>query len=79
MNNREKLVQCFATTLGIPPTDVVDTLTYESISQWDSVAHMALVAEIESSFDVMLDTDDILAMSSVKVAQDTLAKHGVQF
>lgn len=79
MSNREKLVECFASTLGIPAAHVVDTLAYESIPQWDSVAHMALVAQLESSFDVMLDTDDILAMSSVAVARDILGRHGVAF
>lgn len=79
MSNQEKLVQAFATALSIPVTTVVDTLTYESIPQWDSVAHMALVTELESVFDVMLDTDDILAMSSVAVSRDILTKHGVGF
>jgi len=79
MNNQEKLIQAFATALAIPTASVMDTLTYESIPQWDSVAHMALVTELESVFDVMLDTDEILAMSSVAIARDIVAKHGVKF
>lgn len=79
MSNQEKLVQAFATALAIPAATVVDTLTYESIPQWDSVAHMALVTELESVFDVMLDTDEILAMSSVAISRDILAKHSVEF
>jgi acyl carrier protein len=79
MNNQHKLVQSFAAALAIPAATVVDTLTYESIPQWDSVAHMALVTELETAFDVMLDTDEILAMSSVAITREILAKHGVQF
>ena len=79
MSNREKLVQAFASALVIPDTMVSDNLTYESIPQWDSVAHMALVIELESLFNVMLDTDEILAMSSVAISRDILAKHGVEF
>jgi acyl carrier protein len=79
MSNQEKLVQAFATALSIPVDTIVDTLTYGSIPQWDSIAHMALVTELESVFDVMLDTDDILGMSSVAVSRDILAKHGVGF
>jgi acyl carrier protein len=79
MSNQEKLIHAFATVLSIPVTKILDTLTYESIPQWDSVAHMALVTELESVFDVMLDTDDILAMSSVAVSRDILTKHGVRF
>ena len=79
MSNQQKLVQAFATALAIPPASVVDTLSYESIPQWDSVAHMALITELESAFDVMLDTDEILAMSSVAISRDILAKHGIEF
>lgn len=79
MSNHEKLIEAFAAALAIPPAAILNTLTYESIPQWDSVAHMALVIELEAVFDVMLDTDEILAMSSVSVTRDILVKHGVEF
>lgn len=78
-DNRQKLVQCFSESLNIPASQVVDTLAYRSIPQWDSVAHMALVAQLEGAFDVMLDTDQILAMSSVAKAAEILGSHGVRF
>ena len=37
---------------------------------------MALVAELEDRFDVMLETDDVLAMSSFTVASEILQRHG---
>ncbi|MFY9512569.1 MAG: acyl carrier protein [Rubrivivax sp.] len=79
MGNPEKLVRCFATALAVPESAVVDTLSYESIPQWDSVAHMALVTELEAEFDVMLDTDEILALSSPVQARAILGRHGVEF
>jgi acyl carrier protein len=79
MSNADKLVHCFAEALGIDPGLVVDTLSYDSIPQWDSVAHMALVTELEAVFDVMLDTDEILALSSPVQARAILGQHGVSF
>jgi acyl carrier protein len=79
MNNHEKLVNCFTGALGIPSNLVIDTLGYNNIAQWDSVAHMALVTELESAFDVMLDTDEILAMSTVLDTREILVKHGITF
>jgi len=38
-----------------------------------------LVTEIEDQFDVMLDTDDIIAMSSFEVTKTILVKKGVNF
>ena len=79
MTNTEKLHTAFAQALQIDPAQVTDNLTYNEIPQWDSVAHMALVAELESAFDIMLDTDDILAMSTVAKAREILQKYDVAF
>jgi acyl carrier protein len=77
--NEKKLVNCFAESLGVDAASVDDQLTYQSIKQWDSVAHMSLVASIEGAFDVMLDTDEIIALSSVAKAKEILSKHSVIF
>jgi acyl carrier protein len=79
MSSNELLYQSFARGLGIPVEEVSDALTYNTIPQWDSVAHMNLVAELEIAFDVMFDTDDIIDMSSVAKARDILQKYGVDF
>ncbi|MBY7995838.1 acyl carrier protein [Vibrio fluvialis] len=79
MSNENKLLEAFSTSLGIEKVLVVDELTYNSIPQWDSIAHMTLVAELEGVFDVMLDTDDIIEMSTVKKSKEILTKYGVEF
>jgi len=79
MTNKEKLTKVFAEALGIKEDIIVDELEYNSIPEWDSVAHMVLVAQIEEAFDVMLDTDDIIDMSSPKKAREILQKHDVEF
>lgn len=78
-DNHQRVAQVFADALNIAPDLVSDQLTYNTIPEWDSVAHMALVAALEEAFDVMLDTNDIMDMSSVAVAKTILAKHGVAF
>jgi acyl carrier protein len=79
VNNNEKLVQVFSEALGIESEVVVDDLQYNTIKQWDSTAHMVLVSELEAAFDVMLDTDDIIDMSSVGKAKAILGKYDVTF
>lgn len=78
MHNNEILYICFARALDIPVDSVSDELAYNTIPQWDSVAHMGLVAELENTFDVMLDTDDIIELSSVARAREILRKNGAQ-
>ena len=73
----DKLIDCFVRTFGIERERVTVKLAYQSIPEWDSVGHMALVAEIENTFNVTLDTDDIIGMSDVAKALEILQKHGV--
>jgi acyl carrier protein len=71
--------QAFADALGLDPDHGVDfdSLAYGKHEKWDSIAHMALVAELEDAFDIMLDTDDVIAMSSYPVALEILRRYGV--
>jgi acyl carrier protein len=77
--NAQKLRESFSRALGIPEDRVTDTLAYNSLKEWDSVGHMALVVELEGTFDVMLDTDDILGMSTVAKTREILTRYGVNF
>lgn len=77
--NNTKLTQAFATALAIPVEQVVPELGYGQIKQWDSTAHMILIAELENTFEVMLDTDDIIDMSSYEKTRQILEKYGVAF
>ncbi len=79
MTNDEKLRKTFAESLGIDPSSVTDSLSYQSIAQWDSVGHMALVTALEAEFDIMLDTNDVIDMSSVAEAKRILRKYDVDF
>lgn len=78
MTNNQKLQQAFVDALAIEMSQVKDELTYNTIPEWDSTAHMVLIAELENQFEVMLDTDDIIDMSSVAKAKEILAKYDVQ-
>jgi len=79
MNNTDKLIHAFVTALGIDQSLIKDSLEYNTIPQWDSVAHMALIAALEDEFDIMLDTDDIIDMSSVAKAKEIVARYDITF
>lgn len=78
MKNLEKLIQAFADALGVEPGSITDSLSYGD-GPWDSVAHMAIVAAAETAFDIMLDTDDVVNMSSFAKAKEILGKYGINF
>ena len=79
MHTLEQLRIAFRQGLGLASEVGVDTAEYRKIAEWDSVAHMQLVMEVEGVFDVMLSTEDVLALSSFQAAREILERHGVTF
>jgi len=74
----DKLRDVFVEALGLDSSVDVENLKYREIEEWDSVGHMALVAAIEDEFDVEFATDQVIDMSSFKVAVDMLEGFGVK-
>lgn len=77
--SEQQLKESFISVLGVEPDINWAALTYRSIPEWDSLAHMQLVAHIEESFDIMIDTQDVIDMSSYPIAVEILTKYGVSF
>jgi acyl carrier protein len=72
-----KLAHAFLTALDLPPDTDLSALAYGRHPHWDSIGHMALVAEIEDAYDLMLDTDDVLGLSDFAAAADLLERFGI--
>ncbi|MBR4853809.1 MAG: acyl carrier protein [Alistipes sp.] len=78
MTNLEKYNNAFVETLQISEEKLVG-LKYQSVELWDSVGHMTLVATIEDAFDIMMDTDDIIDLSSYEKGIEILKKYNIEF
>jgi acyl carrier protein len=74
----DRLRDVFIEALALENDVDVENLKYREIEQWDSVGHMALVAAIEDEFDVQFDTDQVIDMSSFKVALDMVRGLGAE-
>lgn len=77
MTNLEKYTNVFVENLQIT-ADQCEGLQYQSVELWDSVGHMGLVAAIEDAFDIMLETDDIVDLSSFEKGKEILAKYDIE-
>ena len=78
MTNVEKYNNVFMENLQITE-DKLAGLQYQGVELWDSVGHMSLVAALEDEFNIMIDTDDIIDLSSYEKGKEILAKYGVEF
>ena len=79
MSNKQKYDQVFIETFNVVECALRDDLKYDTIPDWDSIAHMSLIAELEETFNIMMETDDIINFGSYKKGFELLAKYGVEF
>ena len=79
MNSKQKYNQIFIEIFSIDESVLGDDLVYNTIPAWDSIGHMTMIAAIEETFDIMMETDDIIDFSSYKKGFEILAKYGIEF
>ena len=77
MPNKEKYETIFMDSFSIDKTKLNEELVYESVPDWDSVGHMGLIAELEESFEIEMETDDIIDFSSFNKGKEILKKYNV--
>tara|TARA_S200000501_G_scaffold163003_1_gene153629 strand:+ start:1093 stop:1332 length:240 start_codon:yes stop_codon:yes gene_type:complete len=78
MTNKEKYDEVFMDSFSLDQDSLNEKLVYESVPDWDSVGHMGLIAGLEESFDIELETDDIIDFSSFNKGKEILKKYGVE-
>lgn len=53
------------------------TLEYQSIDEWDSIGHMALMAELEEQFGISIKTEDLVQFESYMQGVDILKRYDI--
>lgn len=77
--NLKKYTDIFVAAFDIE-ADSVEKLKYQDIPAWDSVGHMGLIAQIEGAFDIMMEPEDIIDLSSFEKGKEILStKYNIKF
>lgn len=77
--NEDKYINSFVEALEIEKSVVKSNLEYNSITEWDSIGHMTLIAALEEKFDISFETDDIIDFSSYEKGKEILGKYSITF
>ena len=77
MSNLEKYREAFVESFEIEQSALQNNLEYNSIPEWDSIGHMGLIAALEDTFDIAMETDDIIEFSSFDKGKELMEKYGV--
>ena len=77
MTNLEKYNHVFVDVLGVSEKALNEEFTFKTVPQWDSVAHLSLISELEDAFDVLFESEDILHYGSYENGKVILSRYGV--
>jgi acyl carrier protein len=75
MTVRDRVYSAFKESFDLEDDTDTSKLVYQSYPAWTSIGHMILVAALESEFDMMLETDDILEMSNFDKTVSIMSKY----
>lgn len=77
MDNKKLYDKSFRDAFDIEDDLLGSDLKYESIEEWDSIGHMALIAELEDSFEISMEMDDIIDFSSYEKGMELMKKYDI--
>ena len=80
MTNLEKLNLIFCEVYSVEESALNANFVNTNVETWDSIHQLSMVAAIEEAFDLMMDAEDILEMTSYENVKQLLAsKHEISF
>ena len=75
MTVRDRVYSAFNESFDRDDETNMSELVYQAYPAGPSIGHMILVAALESEFDTMLETDDILEMSNFDKTVSIMSKY----
>lgn len=78
MSNLEKYNQAYIEVFGVEESALGSNFNKDSVDGWDSVHQLNIIALLEESFDIMLDPEDIMELTSYEKGKELMAKYEVE-
>jgi acyl carrier protein len=78
MENLEKLNNVFVEVFNVDASVLNDDFSKDTIESWDSVHQLNIIAQLEETFDLLLEPEDIMACTSFAKAKEILRKNDIE-
>lgn len=79
MTARDPLRDLLIEFFQLPPETAPQELSQQSVDKWDSLAMVQLITQLQSTFAVEFDLDQIDKLGSYEQIRSALRSKGVQF
>lgn len=78
MTNSEKLNNIFCEVFCVEQSVLNADFCKDNVEEWDSVRQLSLTTALEDEFDIMLDAEDILEVTSYEKTMAILKKYDIE-
>ncbi|MBE6004141.1 MAG: acyl carrier protein [Lachnospiraceae bacterium] len=76
--NLKKYNEIFIDLFGVDESELGSGFNFGVVKGWDSYAHMELIAKIEDTYEIMMDTYDITHFGGYENGKKILKKYGIE-
>ena len=77
MNRSDPLLRLLIDFFNLPPDTQPQEISQQTLSSWDSLAMVQLIAELQGTFLVEFDLDEIVALRSYDEIRRALSRKGI--
>jgi acyl carrier protein len=79
MNNSDPLLRLLTDFFNLPPDTHPQEISQQAIASWDSLAMVQLIADLQGTFSVEFDLEEIEALRSYDEIWGALSRKGMSF
>ena len=79
MDNLKRYEDIFKKVFDVTSQELNEKFTFAVVEKWDSLKHLVLITELEETFNVLFESEDILHFESYQNGIKILTRYGVKF
>lgn len=73
----DKFITIVATSFKVKPEDIKDSMSAETLPNWDSMNYLMFISELEKSFSISFGMDEVLSAKNLGEIKNYLRAKGV--
>ena len=62
----DELIELIAEVIDVPKEEIDENTGPESMPEWDSLAHLCIVAAVEEKYKIKIEMNQIILISNIK-------------
>ena len=72
-----QLNELVASVINVPASQLTSQSGPENLSEWDSLAHIGIIAAVEQAYQLQFSMPEMLAIKTIADLRTTLQKRGI--